>query len=126
MKRMKTALLLLALFGSISPASAQEQTFKVSNTTPNCRDGNRATHRVCLPEGQKVGEHVVTIVSKAGARADVESEGPAQGRPNCWEIVTVVAPQGEDCISVPLVGSKVCNCKGRGWIELSVRLRAAP
>jgi hypothetical protein len=104
-------------------AVGQEQTFTVANTTPNCRDGNRATHRVCLPEGKRVAERTITKTSSAGNRADIERDGPVPGRPNCWEIVTVVEPKGEDCIKIPLTGNNVCNCKGRGWIELTVRLK---
>ena len=103
-------------------AAAQEQVFKVANTTPNCRDGSRATHQVCLPEGKTVrGPPAINITSKAGNRADIESQGPVPGKPNCWEIVTVVQPLGEDCIKAPLL-PQVCNCKGRGWIDLEVRL----
>jgi hypothetical protein len=103
-------------------AAAQEQVFKVANTTPNCRDGSRATHQVCLPEGKVVrAPPTINITSKAGNRADIESQGPVPGKPNCWEIVTVVQPAGETCIKAPFL-PEVCNCKGRGWIDLEVRL----
>ena len=122
---MRASFVIIALVMLTSITLGQERTFTVSNTTPNCRDGNRATHRVCLPDGQRVGEHNITTVSKAGNRADIESEGPMPNQPNCWQIVTIVQPSGEDCIKVPLVTTPVCNCKGRGWIELSVKLKPA-
>jgi hypothetical protein len=108
----------------IDSASAQQQTFEVSNTTPDCRTGNKAVHEVCLPEGQRVaGAPTVNTISQAGS-ASIESSGPAPGKPNCWQITTAVQPNGEDCLNVPLVG-RVCNCKGRGWINLNVRLTPA-
>jgi hypothetical protein len=102
-------------------AIADEKTFNVANTTPNCRDGSRATHEVCLPADQKIKSWNISTTSAAGNRSDVESQKIAPERPNCLQIVTVVQPKGEDCIRIPF-GSPICNCKGRGWIELSVKV----
>ncbi len=104
--------------------SAQQQSFQVSNTTPDCRTGNRAIHEVCLPEGQRVAAApVITTISEAGS-SSIESSGPAPGKPNCWQITTVVQPNGEECLRVPFAG-QICNCKGRGWINLDVQLTPA-
>jgi hypothetical protein len=102
-------------------ALAQEQTFKVSNTTPNCRDSSTVTHRVCLPDGKKIRTWSIKTISAAGTRHDIVSQEIAPGAPNCLQIVTAVSPNGEDCISIPFA-SPICNCKGRGWIELDVRV----
>jgi len=121
--RATSTLVLLACFPAL--ASAQQQSFQVSSTSPDCRTGNRAVHEVCLPEGQKVASApTITTVSQAGTAA-VESSAPSPGKPNCWQITTVVQPNGEDYLDIPLTG-KVCNCKGRGWINLDVKLTPAP
>jgi hypothetical protein len=106
---------------TVGSVCAQEQTFMVSNTTPNCTDASTVTHKVCLPAGKTIGNFTINMTSAAGSRHDIVSQAIAPGEPNCLQIVTAVAPNGEDCISIPLV-KKVCNCKGRGWIELDVHL----
>jgi hypothetical protein len=101
---------------------AEEQFFNVSNTTMNCRDGNKVTHEVCLPGGKTIrGAPNISVVRSSGIQADYESKGVTPNRPNCWQIVTTVMPLGEDCLKLPLV-SAVCNCKGQGFIELRVGL----
>ncbi len=117
---MNCMIVIVALLLSVSAAWSQEMVTTVSNTTPNCRDGSRAVQQVCLPEGKELASWSYDVVSKAGNRADVESIGPVQGRPNCLQITTVVEPSGEDCLK--LLGQSVCNCRGRGWLELRVHL----
>jgi hypothetical protein len=122
---MRTIFALVALACFPTLACAQQQSFQVSSTSPDCRTGNRAVHEVCLPEGQKVvAPAAVNIVSRAG-NSSVESSTASPQKPNCWQVTTVVQPNGEDCLNIPLAG-KVCNCKGRGWINLDVKLTAAP
>lgn len=112
------ALVLLPL--SAPAQSPQPQTFRMSNTTPNCRDTSTVSHQVCLPAGERVGHISVKTTNASGNRADVVSQQIDPSRPNCATIVTSVAPFGEDCANLGF--SKVCNCKGRGWIEVEVTL----
>ncbi len=48
-------LFLAAMFWGVLPASGAELVTKISNTTPNCHDGNKAVQQVCLPEGEALG-----------------------------------------------------------------------
>ncbi|MEA2990206.1 MAG: hypothetical protein QOG83_2917 [Alphaproteobacteria bacterium] len=107
------------LLVSVGIARAQQREFTVTNTTPDCRGGSRATHQVCLSEGQKVKSWTITTTGQAGKRAAVESQRISPTRPNCLNIVTAVEPNGENCIKAPLL-MPVCNCLGRGWITLQV------
>ncbi len=52
---MKSVIAIITVLFSLSSALSQEMTTTISNTTPNCRDGNRAVQQVCLPEGQELG-----------------------------------------------------------------------
>ena len=118
---MKPRVFLLAI-SLTAPAAAQEQTFKVANTTVDCKNGSSVTHQVCLPEGQAIrGVPVITVVSQSGRRANYQPGHLVPGRQNCWQFNTIVEPLGEDCFKLPPFEA-VCNCKGRGWIELEVRL----
>lgn len=111
------------IFGQ-TVVSAQSQKFSVSSVTPDCRNGNRAVHEVCLPEGQRIATApIVKITSQAGS-SSVDRSQPSPGKPNCWQITTTVEPNGEDCLNIPFKG-QVCNCKGRGWINLDVVLTPA-
>ena len=103
-----------------SAQSPQPRTFHVSNTTPNCRDASTVSHQVCLPASERIGHVAVTTTSVNGNHAQVVSQQIDPGRPNCATIVTTVSPFGEDCANLGF--SKVCNCKGRGWIEVNVTL----
>jgi hypothetical protein len=109
-------LTVLCLSYSLS-AAAQNATFTVSNTTPNCKDSSERDHRICLPDPTKrVETFDVTVTSRNGNRSDIVSQGVDPSAPSCVVIRTAVSPHGEDCF----LG--ICNCKGRGWIELRVQI----
>src|SRR5262250_3668651 len=102
--------LAVAVILAALPARGEERKVRVSNTTPNCRDAREQRNEICAPVGKRIKSFGIRDVSNR--QGTILSQGPDPQRPNCLIIVTRVVPSGEDCIL------NICNCKGRGWIEL--------
>jgi hypothetical protein len=92
---------------------------KISNITPNCRDRSDVTHRVCLPPNERIQTYNTSEVGRNGSSSIVSTVISTE-EPNCLIIQTTASPLGEDCIN--LLGTNICNCRGRGWIELQILL----
>jgi hypothetical protein len=129
--------ILLLLAGLVStllgtPNLAREVNVTVSSTTSNCRDASAQEHRVCLSPGERIiGEPTVDVLSHTG-RFDIIRWFIDKENPGCYVIQTRVEPVGEDCFdivglipSVPKDRARsVCICRGRGALELRVKLLA--
>ena len=112
-------LYMVAMVGS--SAFAAEETYNVSNTTPNCSDSRQVPHQVCCRSGE-VTHYSLEPTSQNGNASDIVSHDYDSRNPACVRFTTYVAPFGEDCIDIPFLG-KQCNCKGRGWLHIRVRLQ---
>jgi hypothetical protein len=117
MRRVLIILTITLTFASAS-AGAGEQQFKASVVSPNCTDSARQVVPMCAPEGQTIKQTMPTVSSRAGNSSYTIGSDPAH--PNCMILTVIAAPNGEDCLSV--LGQKICNCKGRGWIDIEVNV----
>jgi hypothetical protein len=73
---------------------------------------------MCAPDDKPIIGWSATVGSKAGNSSYNIASDPAH--PRCLVLTVVAVPNGEDCFSV--FGQKICNCKGRGWINIDVKI----
>jgi hypothetical protein len=98
---------------------AQSITVSLEVTTNGCKEPNELQHLVCLPPGKEIsGPPQFAVLSKAGGSSYTWSPHPTLQ--NCINVKLIAVPLGEDCINLGI--TKVCNCKGRGWISIRVTL----
>lgn len=104
-------------------ALAERVVVEISNSTQNCVDPSEQEHRICLRSAESVIAHPpqVVVVSQNG-NARITSQRVDDTARNCYLIRTHAEALGRECLRIPLVAKEVCNCRGRGWIQLRVTL----
>jgi hypothetical protein len=103
-----------------SLALAQAVTTPFSLTTNGCSEPSTMVHQICLPAGREIQDPPsFSVDSSAGSSTYTWSYDPNQK--NCIVVTLNAVPQGEDCANLGF--TKVCNCKGRGWISIHVTLQ---
>lgn len=117
---LKKIAMAFVVFGTAGSVVAQELSQVLELTSPGCSQSERSETRnqLCLPVGAQVGPVRIQELSRAGSSAASWSYDPVQS--NCIIVSLSSSGSGQDCLSI--FGNKVCNCRGRGWIKISVTI----
>lgn len=106
-----SAILMYTASASICNAATVSQHFR---TEAGCTETKTDTPTQCVPEGQKitaVNTHITSVAGNSSIKNVIVASN------NCVNFTVVATGQGEDCIGGGFGIPKICNCKGRGWIE---------
>lgn len=105
--------LILVISGSISISYASESK-QIFRTEAGCTETKIDTPSHCVPVGQKITA-VNTYISSSAGNSSIKDVVVAGN--NCVNYAVEARGQGEDCVGGGWGIPRICNCRGRGWLE---------